>query len=101
MSEFIPTDVEARAEELEAQSEDNLRATAQEEADLEWMMSDPRGRRIMWGLLGVTGVFRSSYTGDNGTFFKEGARNVGLIFMAKVNDICPVHYGEMLMEQRK
>ena len=53
-------------------------------ADLRWIMSDPRGRRFIWRLLGITGIFRSSFTGNSETFFREGERNVGLKLLTDV-----------------
>lgn len=53
-------------------------------ADLRWIMSDPRGRRFIWRLLGITGIFRSSFTGNSETFFREGERNVGLKLLTEV-----------------
>lgn len=47
-------------------------------------MSDPRGRRFIWRLLGITGIFRSSFTGNSETFFREGERNVGLKLLTEV-----------------
>ena len=53
-------------------------------ADLRWIMSDPRGRRFIWRMLGITGIFRSSFTGNSETFFREGERNVGLKLLTEV-----------------
>lgn len=47
-------------------------------------MSDPRGRRFVWWLLGIAGIFRSSFTGNSETFFREGERNVGLRLLTEV-----------------
>lgn len=62
-------------------------------------MSDKRGRRAIWRLLDITGIYRTSFTGNSTTFFNEGARNVGLQFLADVNEACPERYLEMLKEQ--
>ena len=55
-----------------------------EAADLRWIMSDARGRRFIWRMLGITGIFRSSFTGNSETFFREGERNVGLKLLTEV-----------------
>lgn len=63
--------------------EDQERRRQQELLDLEWVMSDGRGRRVVWRLLEQAGVFRLSYTGDAlSTAFNEGQRNIGLRLMA-------------------
>lgn len=81
-----------------AQRAKNFAATADE--DLVWLMSHKQGRRLMASLLDVTGVFRSSYTGTEETTFREGARNVGLRYFAKITDLCPDHYVTMLKEHK-
>lgn len=68
--------------------------------DLRWLMSDKRGRRVMWRVLEQAGVYRSSYTGDNTTFFNEGQRNMGLWLMDEITTHCLTEYTEMLKENR-
>lgn len=73
----------------------------QEKADFAWLMSDKRGRRFMWRMLEVTGVYRSSFTGNSETFFREGQRNVGLKLISDIHELAPDTYTLMLEEQRK
>jgi hypothetical protein len=93
----IATEV-ARVESA-SQRAKNLADTADE--DLRWLMSHKQGRRLMNSLLEVTAVFQSSYTGTEETFFREGARNVGLRYLAKITDLCPDHYVTMLKEHKE
>ncbi len=72
-----------------------------EQDDWVWLMSGKRGRRIVWRLLGLTGVFRSSFTGNSETYFREGMRNIGLIVMARINESCPEQYANMVKEQQE
>lgn len=58
----------------------------QELADLRLILDTKSGRRFIWKYLGICGVFRSSFTGNSETFFKEGQRNVGLQLMAEVHE---------------
>ena len=90
MTEDVDPQVAAR-EEL---------ARRQEEADTVWLMAHVEGRRIVWGELERAGVFRTSMTGDNWTFFNEGARNHGLRLLARVQGYCPDQYALMLKENR-
>ena len=73
----------------------------QEKTDFAWLMSDKRGRRFMWRMLEVTGVYRTSFTGNSTTFFNEGMRNVGLQLIANIHEFAPDAYPMMLDEQRK
>jgi hypothetical protein len=47
-------------------------------ADLEWLASDPRGRRILWRLWQSTGVFGPAVSDPALQAFAEGRRSVGL-----------------------
>lgn len=96
-----PLDLEAQRRSREGNAEqDKLEALAQSE-DLKWLMADKRGRRFMWRLLERTGIYRSSFTGNSETFFREGERNVGLAVMADLMDFCPERYAQMIKEQKQ
>jgi hypothetical protein len=60
------------------------RLAQRQESDLRKVLNLPEGRRVLWRLLSEAGVFRSSFTGDNQTFFNEGKRSLGLLFMAEI-----------------
>jgi hypothetical protein len=53
-------------------------------AALEFVMSSALGRRFVWELLGETGMFRDSFTGNSTTFYNEGRRSVGLKLQEKI-----------------
>lgn len=73
-----------------------------EETDVQWLMSTQQGRRIMWRLLSLAGVFRISFAGEetHATAFAEGARNIGLVFMNDLQTLCPERYVQMTSEQQ-
>ena len=83
---------------LNRQKEQERLGAEQEIADLQWLMSTERGRRIMWSLLSRAGVFRISMTGNSWTFFNEGRRSLGNELMAAVNDHCAEQYPLMVAE---
>lgn len=71
-------------------------------ADFKWLMSDVRGRRIVWRQLGESGVFASSYHPTAMQMaFNEGKRNDGIKLLAKVHEHCPDLYSTMMKEQQK
>ena len=74
--------------------------TRTEAEDIKWLMSGKRGRRVMWRLLDRAGVFRSSFTGNSETFFREGQRNIGLIYLGHVHEHTPEAYPTMVEENR-
>lgn len=74
----------ADPEELERA---NFELTRQND-DLKWVLSDPRGRRFLWELLGRCGLYRLSYEhSGSATMFKEGERNVGLTLLGRITEV--------------
>lgn len=68
-------------------------------ADLAWLMSDKRGRRICSRLLDDAGVYRTSFSTNAMTMaFNEGARNAGTKLLASINEACPEQYLTLLKE---
>ena len=66
--------------------------------DMAWVMGEPRGRRFMAWLIAQTGMDKLSFTGNSETFFREGARNIGLMLKAKIDEAAPEMYIKMLNE---
>lgn len=100
MNDFDPTDI-AAAEEREAEKNAEAKRIADQEVeDLKWLMSDKRGRRIMWNLLAFTGVFRQPFTGNSETFFRCGMMNVGQKYLGDINEFAPERYNQMVTEQQ-
>lgn len=100
MSTFDPLDLRGQERVKEQSDERTKLALQNEQDDFKWLMSSKRGRRIVWRLLERTGVYRSSFTGNSETFFREGQRNVGLMLMAQINEFSPDQYALMLKEQQ-
>ena len=70
--------------------------------DLKWLMSNKRGRRIVFRLLERAGVWRLSFNTNALTMaFSEGTRNEGLRLMAQITEHCLDRYAEMLQEQKR
>ena len=100
MNHFDPIDLRGQERAKEQSDERQRLAIEQEKDDFKWLMGSKRGRRIVWRLLERTGVFRTSFTGNSETFFREGQRNVGLMLMAQIHEVCPDQYALMLKEQQ-
>lgn len=86
-------------EQRKAKAADALRRR-REEDDFRWLMNDKRGRRVVWRLLENTGVYKTSFTGNSETFFREGQRNVGLMLISQIHELTPEAYVLMLNEAR-
>lgn len=100
MSNYDPLDLRGQERER-ADKELRERLERQnEEADVKWLMSSRRGRRIVWRLLDQAGVFRSSFsTNAMSMAFAEGGRNYGLRMLGMVHELCPEQYPAMMKEQ--
>lgn len=101
MKQRDPLDLRGQERQREDVEQARKLERDQEKADFAWLMSDRRGRRFIWRMLEVTGVYRSSFTGNSETFFREGARNVGLKLISDIHEFAPDAYPTMLEEQRK
>ncbi len=94
----------AYEENLEPQQIERANANKQarqvEANDWKWLLSSKQGRRFTWRLLSECGVFRSSFTGNSETFFREGKRAVGLHMLAEISAHCPEQYALMQAESK-
>lgn len=70
----------------------------QAKEDVKTLMAIPAFRRFVWWILENTHVFRTSFTGNSETFFKEGERNIGLKVFLRVQEIDPEGYALMARE---
>ncbi|GEM_PF-1781496 len=69
--------------------------------DVRHVLSSVQGRRFVWWILDMAGVYRTSFTGNSTTFFNEGARNIGLRVLAYVMDAKPEAFLLMQQEDKK
>jgi len=100
VSSYDPTDL--RKQEAQKSEADALKKLIRERenADLKWLMSSPRGRRVMWRLLELSGPFRLSFdTNAMRMAFNEGNRNLGNHLLNEVMTLCPELYPVMVKEQ--
>ena len=81
-----PTDLRAVERRQQKLDEERTRRRDQEREDIAWLMGSARGRRVVWRILEICGVYRSSMTGNSETYFREGMRNVGLILLRDVHE---------------
>ena len=73
-----------------------------DEDDFIWLMSDKRGRRVMWRqLLEPSGLFRNPFNTDSNVMsFGCGEQNQGHRLMAKLHRLCPDLYYSAMKENR-
>ncbi|MFI9652833.1 Bbp19 family protein [Guyparkeria halopsychrophila] len=99
MSEFDPTDIPAQDRDQRDKELRGRLARETEDADLKWLMESRQGRRIAWRILDRAGVFRLSFDTEPLVMaFREGARNEGLRVLARIHELCPDRYPQMMRE---
>ena len=90
------------AQELTRQQQETRSAIVRkvEAEDIKWLMSGPRGRRIVFRWLHRSGIWASSFTGNSETFFREGRREMGLWLWTLLQVECLEEYGLMIQEAK-
>ncbi len=101
MADYSPTDLVGQAEAKE-QAEARERVLRETEiADVKWLMSSERGRRILYRLLELSGVFQISFDPNAAKMaFNEGRRNFGNQIFRQLMTVCPEQLPAMLKEQQ-
>jgi hypothetical protein len=97
---FDPTDVKAHDRASESQALEQGASRKTEVEDIKWLMAHKQGRRFVTRLLDKAGVYRTSFTGNSETFFREGQRNLGLFVLSEVMEVTPDQHAQMLKEQQ-
>lgn len=99
MSEYDPTNEQQQGEAHEESAKVARLRRLEEIGDIRWLMSEERGRRLVWRLLAMTGVYRSSFNSSGSVMaFNEGQRNIGLKLVADIHEACPEQYTRMRKE---
>ena len=101
MNQHDPSDI-AGHEKSQRERQKRQRSDAyMEDDDMKWLMGSRQGRRIMHRVLDRAGIFRTSFTGNSETFFREGERNVGLILFNQIMVACPESFTQMMKDQKE
>lgn len=74
-------------------------ALKQADDDFLWLMGQPSGRRLMWGLLSRCNLFSTSFNTHGGLMtLAEGKKQIGYQYLEKINQLCPDLYVVMMNE---
>lgn len=68
--------------------------------DVAAILATVEGRRFYWRVMQRCGIHKSSFTGNNTTFFNEGERNIGLFLLAELEEADPTAYVKSLTEAK-
>jgi len=99
MTQYDPIDTHSQDRARHESDAREQQARLLEQDDLRWLMSDKRGRRIVWRWLERAGVWRLSFNSEALTMaFNEGGRNQGLMLLNLLLATCPKPYNLMMEE---
>lgn len=73
----------------------------QELNDLRWVLSDPRGRRVIWGLMTFCKVFASVWEASARIHYMSGQQDVGHKIMADVVEANDDSLIQMMRESKE
>lgn len=68
--------------------------------DLRWVLSDPRGRRVLWRILDFCSVFRSIWEASAKIHYNAGRQDVGHFVQSEVTEARPNAMLEMILEHK-
>lgn len=87
------------AEILTAQQEAAKLAAIEDERGMRYLMGSGEGRRMIWKLIEIAGVYRGTFHTDRGVMsYLEGKRAQGLLLLDLIGLHCPEQYEKMRQE---
>lgn len=72
----------------------------QRDDDLRTLLDMPAGRRVIFALIGDTGTFDTSFTGNSGSFFNDGRKSVGQALFHEVMRLDSERFTQMWQEHQ-
>lgn len=80
--------------------ERDAKVEKRQQQDLRAILRLPEGRRFLFDIIGVCGVYENSFSAVPGeTFFKEGKRLIGTTLLKKINEADPSAWIDMQVEK--
>lgn len=73
-------------------------ALRQADNDLQAVLANPAGRRVLMRTIDGAGAFLRSFTGDSETFFREGRRSVALDLIESIERVQPGAFATLQQE---
>lgn len=82
---------------IETPEQYNERMRKRDIEDLRSILKTVYGRRFVWRMMGLAGVFRQSFIAGeaDSTAFNEGRRSIGNTLLSEVLEVKPESYTEM------
>ena len=67
--------------------------------DVRELMESAAFRRYLKRYLSTCSVFKTTFTGNSETFFREGQRSIGTTMMSELMTACPARFHELMAER--
>ena len=67
--------------------------------DYREVLSIPAGRRLLYHILGMCGIYHVSFTGNSRHFFNDGMKQIGVWLLSEINDADEEAYIKMQSEE--
>jgi hypothetical protein len=103
--QYDPTDVAEQTRIEEERLALRLQREESEAEDIKWLLKHKQGRSFLWRLLEDAGIFQAGWSPGNGldgvvdVFWYLGARNLGLKYLHRINELDPEAYSLMVKEK--
>lgn len=94
MSELTSEEIKARIDKR------NHRLRQRQINDMYKVLGTPEGRRLIFRILSESGMFQMGYIGDNGAFYSQGRRDVGMIVFNDMDNARPEAFAQMRAEYK-
>lgn len=86
--------VEAQAKKVELERKQEL-------ADVKELISKPEGIRFFQRMMELGLMFHTTFTGNSQGFFREGHRNLALIFFRDIAEAAPNKIAELVVKKEE
>lgn len=100
-NDYDPVDLASQEAAQAEAAKIREQAEAQLNLDFKWLMTDERGRRLMWELLKQTQMYVDPMTGNSQTFYNLGAQRIGRWLTERLHIACLEMKHLMELERRK
>ncbi len=101
MSDHDPFDLDKQEQREDFRRVASRLLAETEDSDFVWLMSGPRGRRIVRRLLDRAGIYRTSFHPNAMEMSKqEGSKQMGYWLLAQIDRLCSAEYVQMMQEHK-
>lgn len=84
--------------EREAAAKREARYQRAQHKDIAALLNTPEFRRYVKRYLALCNVFKTTFTGNSETFFREGQRSIGTTMFGEIMQVNPERFAELMRE---